>query len=401
MVANIHEKLVLASIRRGSYNFNMLYEGRRFTISGEGQEIARESGLSEVAEAHIKEKGGFIEHIERYIGEDKQTYQWEELRRIVHSLLATGQEEVDFRLARLSADPPPRWGIESSNTTGNLLGIPNIARYIDGLPLHDAAVLSGAEGAQLLHDYPEVEEGLKKHHTNSRLANTAFAGAYLLQEPSVPTLDRHLTDGVVREISFAPDFHGDFRIAVGESFRDGSLTPLGDKVPFAPAGEKKLFAAYHSVEPEILMAAMRYLEIIGMSKKEQAKIYSSILQKAKTDLPAGNFADFGDDNTRQYLDDITDEQWWQKTIEFAQDKGELMHYPITPGNNDYLFVIAIANNNFVIKNVSSSQSEELPIGKEEIEDFLTLLISSPGGRTSAHTLVDMVIARLDSLKQHL
>ncbi len=376
----------------------MLYEGRRFTISDKGQEIAHESGLSDVAESHRQENGTFIEHLERYIGEDKQNYQWEELRRVVHSLWANIQEELGVKLARLSADPPPRWGIESSDTTGNLLGIPNIARYVDGFPLHDAVVLSGAEGIQVLRDHPEIEEKLKKYHTNSRLANAAFAGAYLLQEPSVPTLDRHLPNGVVREIAFAPDFHGDFRIAVGESFRNGSLTPLGDKVLFAPTAEKKVFAAYHSVEPDILLAAMRYLEIIGMSKKEQAEIYSNILHKAKTDLPAGNFADFGSDNINEYIDEIENEEWWQQNLEFARNNEELMRSIVVPGRDDYSFVIAIDQGRFVIKNVSSSQSAELPLEKEEIEDFLTLLISSPGGRTSAHTLWDMVIARLEQVK---
>ncbi len=366
-------------------------------MSEEGQELA--SRLDEVVEPSEKDKGSLVkEHFEKYKELEEQEAIWQEAR----DLLGNDQkEDLLFILGRLLSETPRSWGIESTRPPENLLGIPDIARYIEVLPLYDASVLIGTEGAELLEKHPEIEKLLKELYTNSRLANAAFLGAYLLQEPTMPTLDTQLCDGVVREISFEPDFHGDFRIAVGESFRHGSLTPLGEKVPFAPAAEKKLFAAYHSVEPDILLAAMRYLEIIGLSAEEQVEIYANTLEKVNPDLPSGNFADFGDDNLRQYLDDIDDEEWWQKNLEFVQKDNVLMRSVVVPGRDDYLFIISIDQDRFVIKNVSSSQSEELPLDKEDIEGFLTLMISSPGGRTSAHTLVDMIIARLDQLKPHL
>lgn len=381
---------------------------RRFTFSAAGESLAKNAGLVEAATAFKKENNLYADEIDRRSLDRDETERWGELRGEAHDLAKKGAvtpPEIDFVLARLSREPVTVWAIEGENTESNLLGIPEIARRVATSPLQDACVLSGTEGLYLLNEHAEVRTALE-NELKHPLAAAAFAGAYLLKEPKAIAVTKQVESGIVREISFPADMHGDFRIAVGESYRNGSITPLGENVVFAPLPERKVFAAYHSVEPEILLAAMKYLDVIGMRKADQIMLFESIVEQAGDVSYGGNFGDFGDDDLEESFYVIEDEnRYWDKTIARAraQPKFELMSSIVLPQNQTTRFVIAVRDTQFVIKNVwkgeSGEESESFELGADELAVFIKVMIMSPGGRTAPQTLIAMIKARVEKIKK--
>jgi hypothetical protein len=388
-----------------------MYDSRRFTFSRDGEIFAREAGLAKAAENFKNDNNLYADEIDTPRSGLDDDEKWQELRYEAHELVSGTAEriEVDFILARLSKESPADWMIGGNDTDANLLGWPEPARHVLTRALQDACVLSGAEGMYLLKESPEIRTKLEEM-LGDFLAAAAFAGAYLLKAPEELAVRSELESGITREISFPAGFHGDFRVAVGEVYSNGSVTPLGRAALFAPLPERKIFAAYHSVEPGILLAAMKHLDVIGMESADQIMIYETLIEQIGETSYGGNFGDFGDDDLRNRLYEIENERgYWDKTIALARANPkiefELLRSIVIPRNDNLRFVIASKGNKFIIKNINrqgnDEESEGFELNTDELAVFIRTMIMTPGGRTAPQNLVEMIKARVKKIKTTL
>ncbi len=393
----------------------MVFSERPYTLSERGHEIAQESGVLEAIDGSAS--GGSQSISEHYLrhsyypsSDTLEDRRLEAMRYMYFEVLEHAQTtEQKEKIKKIFQDflnddrLQLRWKIESdSEKTDTLFGsIPKVIRDIPIKPLYDAALLSGLEAAELLEEVPELAEELAEKYFADYLGAAAFVGAVMLsnRRPEYFMTDR--TGEIVREITCGGDFHGDFRIHVNTCCASDSRTPHGELVPFVPQLDSQTLAAYHSVEPDIVLSALHYFEHTTPNGSEQGEILKDILETTKDANPgAGNFGDFGDDDLDEQMYKIKDEERWKLDALSPLHGFSPFEYLVIPGNENFIFRTRVDVDEFVIENYyrdGSSQPIQLRLDSQQTSRFLAVLINSGGGRTYHGTLRSMIQARLEVL----
>jgi len=199
--------------------------------------------------------------------------------------------------------------------------------------------------------------------------------------------------GLVPETHIGGTIHGDFWTSRRHVFEQDPISPLGEKLPFAPLMERVYIPAYHSSEPSILAALLGYQ--VGYQKADAGQLYANLTTKfAATDAEQpGPFGDYGD------RDGLDQAHHLSMMSEGGVGEGDVLaRLIIYPGDFDSRCVLTAKQEGVEFayipyKNTEMEQRFTLP--SHEIEDYAVTLFGSGFGRTSQSALMSVVAALRD------
>jgi hypothetical protein len=325
-------------------------------------------------------------------------------------------------LRAFSADEPaPAWGIEGNVSDDNLLGL----RTVTKVPSRPSELLI-VYGATLL-DIDRIRPNFwldNPQQADRRIEFANMVGVALMSgigrqhgghEPN--SYDYALSPFANVEVMIGGDVHGDFRMAQREVYPEGAIDPIGNKVMYAPHGNIRSVAAYHSSEPEILECLIKHLDVIGLDNSSQKEIISAAIQgfteaETKEKSPFGGaFADYGDeDNLDFYLSRLRC-YFKDKDTQDAQDiiEGETYFWSnvmVRPQSSDRLQV-RTDRDAFVMQNVRyddegavAEKFGSIEVRPEQIGLFMRSLLhqtAQGAGRTAPTALLSLLSTRLELL----
>lgn len=319
-------------------------------------------------------------------------------------------------IAALEIDETRTWGFGLADDPEALLVDVKVPRVRAAAHVTDALVLSGAighevSGAESIQTLAsEIEPD--RHRRNMLLGGVVLhklEGPQWLQlrYQSYDTLEHG--DELGYRTWIGADFHGDFRTVRQTIFRSGAIDPLGRKQAFGP-NQEVVVGAYHSIEPTILRALLEYQVVYAGYSKQQ--LFDTIVKKLEhahaTIHPNGPFdmppfADFGQNNAAH------DARLLQVTID--EDNNEigrkLIDVPTGPGHALKIRFQLVAENDGVTfattSEDASDSSTRFSLSKNEINEYITVLMSTEIGRTSRGALRNVLgaLVTTDDLRKRL
>lgn len=384
-------------------------ERRPFYFPPDYVDIAKQSGIADIAEQISKRKG--------------QTRNGENVHD-AYSACSMGvsvEEDVtveirDFTKSEVFknlSNEEQAWAIEASHVVGDgewvvvaaemshkdrLFPVTGFAGRMKATQI-DRLTLTGA-GA---YEYENIQEGFfnshQEHGFKTKLEFMQFAGAWLcsqsvgafsLNKPEV-TLPDHDRAGMDRKIELGGDVHGDFRMRQMLVPSRGAINPLGEQVPYAPYAQTAAVAGYHSIEKSLMLAACAYvLDNEHLSQREKERLFEIHLTEnmpdEKPEIGASLYGDFGDDDFGLPVQDELDFMRLS-----GVDGDNYVASIITPGNEENL-LIAKKNDrgNLEIKNTYSKNGIELDaIGVASLFDLFKR-VGGAESRTSKSSILHAI-----------
>lgn len=172
------------------------------------------------------------------------------------------------RIGEYPEDNVPWTILGNEDSEGRLFPYRESVRNIESEDA-DIALLTGWGGLDVIKasgiDINEYQE----YGCNSRLQLLQLLGAlssmqvknYLQEQEAI----REVQDGfVTKRIIMGGDMHFDFYLGTRERYPEGSVDQIGIKQEFAPDGcNDKTFRLYHSVEEEMLIGLLFWLDILS------------------------------------------------------------------------------------------------------------------------------------------
>jgi hypothetical protein len=291
---------------------------------------------------------------------------------------------------KLSSD----WVIESAYQTEGLFDLPQRIRLFNP-SRYDGLLLSGLFS---LDFQPDTRDELLENHDEygfqSRFDMAVFLGACAarkMQNDEIRQIaggDYLFPDGedANKRIIITGDFHGDFRLAEDRRYKNGSISPLGDKLEFAPV-ERTAVGAYHSSETTIMASVAKQVLKIRPARDERANFCHNAIRIADLCLVgqerAAGFADYGDDYTDPFL-----------LSEELEGDTLLAELPVIPHSDTSLQVLSGDNGlKFITVYGNSDTGESIEIKNDELGLFAVALIVQCGlgqGRTAPGSVIKIL-----------
>jgi hypothetical protein len=314
-----------------------------------------------------------------------------------------------------------QWGIEGEVSDDSLLGLKTLTK----LPAKPADLLITC-GLTLL-DIDRIKPDLwadRPHLSGRRLEFANMIGVALMTNIDKP---RHtvgqtnsysyaLSPSTEVEVMLGGDVHGDLRIAQREAYLEGAIDPAGNKVMYAPYGNSRAVAAYHSSEPELMECLIKHLHAVEPDSRFQRELIETAIEEfalaeqADTTPFGGAFADYGDeeglgfyrDRLRSYFSDEKgrtrggndiNEQIWSNIVVRPQSTERLQ--------------VRTEQEAFVMQNVRYNNDGEITetfkpiaVGSQQIGLFMRALLhqtAQGAGRTAPTALLKLLATRLELL----
>lgn len=304
------------------------------------------------------------------------------------------------------------WRVEGEPASDNLLNLPTVIAKVPAIQ-GDSVITTGA----VLLDIDRVEPGFDhQEFFESRIEFANFIGALIVagnENNALQNSFRYSKAPLIDEqVVIGGDFHGDFRMHQYEMYPHGSVNPTGAAVPYAPVGNQRAIAAYHSVEPMILVDVLKHLHISGLSDAEQKEVVESAVATFMESLPedgdspfgGARFADYGSQDDRFWNDEITffftDKEYREKVLK----RDALSDARTSPSGTRRIRtktseVLVFVNTYKEGDEVKEALESAVRIPTEQIGPFITALLHQTNygmGRSSPKGLLSLLETRLST-----
>ena len=261
----------------------------------------------------------------------------------------------------------------------------------------DAAILTGLAGAELLGKskrldrYAEVLEPdlLKRAVLMGGVALVMASRRSWQTSVSYQGVSRN---GLVSETDIGGTLHGDFFTDRRQRFDHDAISPLGERLPFAPPTNEHVYiAAYHSTEPRIMAAILAYQT--SYKQIERHALHDSLAANVSAHIPSsgGAFADYGDgDGEREGF-------YLRALINKGVAEGDVLdRLTVYPGDFETKLVLTARAEGIEFANTSKhgETMRRFILPAEEVEDYVATLLASNYGRTSKAALMAVIYALL-------
>jgi hypothetical protein len=326
------------------------------------------------------------------------------------SLDATDRQRVQRAYAAMNETH--QWAYGMKKDEESLLG-DETAVYRQPAYQSDSFILTGVVGADFLRvankkakndletQLQIVEGRLAQLRVLGVLAVMA-AGDILQTEPSAAYASPEV-DGIVNITSIKGTFHGDFSTA-----RQPRTTfikdPFGEASLFGPRLEPQKAFAYHSTEPSILAALLRYqVQVTGVTPQALHAQITQRLEEASRHTKGGAFGDFGQENGKSETRLLKQALRSEKPA-----NGDILTSQVIFPAEDNRFQMYVTEQGIGVRMTPNEkfaylrkdwQVERFEIPKEEVNDYIVTLMSAGGGRTSYTALKNVLDGLLDPTLQ--
>ncbi len=390
--------------------------GRTIHLSAEGQALRDSIGLNPaIKECMEVGYGGYADAvIDRSFRDIDEELVEEFVESEVFKKFSLPEKARSLKaLHMIDIDPNEQtghWLIPSEDLDQNaLFEVPSEEFRIPVNP-HDSLLLSGAVAVDLL----EVSKGLLNQYAEAGFATklqfAVFAGACLIDAVQKDTNifgGSSFSTSMGNRLTYTTvggDMHGDFRMSQHTTSSNGSVTPFGDNVHFAPV-EEIIVGAYHSVEPLVLNNVFEHI-LKHLGAEALHKISSEVLDSLEknhdiANPTRGNFGDWGassqDYNLREaaYMVECL---FSHPISNKSTTLSELIVLPMQAGSmltSSIPDCLSFTNNN---SSMLSEGINSIKVTNDMLIDFIITLVmqtSSGAGRTSPPVMITMLREAFD------
>lgn len=286
---------------------------------------------------------------------------------------------------------------------------------IEGLA-YDKLLLGGATLLDLHRERAqEILEQYQIYGFQNKLHFANFIGAAIVAERSNESVSADSFGFTIsedaftaRRISVGANFHGDFIMRQHTKHTGEWIDPTGSVQQFGPMNEPLELRGYHSVEPSLVIAALKHLDSV-LDQDEQKTIVEKTVQQYqifaqdKTRPTSTLFADHGGDSEELEIDMMkmhfqaspgqthTDEVWANLPIDPVSEQSlrvETRDGHLTLGNT--------SNNS----NDSTRAKQNIVLPSSQVGEFILSLLKqsyTATGRTSDSQILNVLHARYQML----
>lgn len=350
-----------------------------------------------------------------YFDAEQQNMVSEFLTSESYRVLSEEEKSLANRAIRVFSETnEPRWAIEGDTSQDNLLGNRSILREIPA-PSGDLLLASG----MALLDIDRVDPNFWSDHCNlankrisfANMIGVAIATKALQYAPNTPlnTISFASAPFIQTEVTVGGDMHGDFRIQQVESYPEGSIDPVGARVPYAPYGSPRFASAYHSSELEVLECLLKHLNVTGLNNDEQRDIINTAIhtfidtEEVDNSPFNGFYADYGEEGALEFFCERMKCYFMSKDSRVGTDEVSWSELMVAPQSNRRLQVKS-SKNQFLLQNVYLGDGKEvtkssLPVvvPTDQLGPFMQALLyqaARGSGRTAPTSLLKLLSARL-------
>lgn len=265
-------------------------------------------------------------------------------------------------------------------------------------------VLSGAVGAELLAADPELidiaPDNLRPLHRAIYVGGVAAASVHTVYREQTFSGVRYARSGVSGEAyitRIGADLHGDFRTSRQVVPEEVAIDPFGRRWPFSGETSVENVQAYHSVEPRVLAALLRYQ--FGYEQRSPQAIYDRLMSRLSWVSTVGSgarhFADY-DESSSDYIAHHIHDQLSERHGQPVAPGEYLESVIVSPGEYDYCMTLQATKAGVRVMNHDSEKVDaEFMISSDEIDDYIVALLSSAHGRTAPEALRSILEALRD------